>query len=300
MGRPDATLAWHANQETVLRYRGILDIDEVGSHGGLAVELGLSDRTLTVTSDGEVLGRYPIDDIGVTRVGSDRFDLRVGTDQLVFTADDAIRFSYEAVPAIESARTHRAHSASGRIRSWLSRPAAADGTVRAVTPAGRAFTPAEAVLSLAEMREKLEEMASVDSSSDETDEVPVPRPMSVPESRREVPESGSPLGCVGIRSDGGMCGADVVTVRGFCRAHDPDNHRARHQAEDETTQAATRVRRLAADNLDDVVARLERAVAEVHEGKLDPQQALAMASLAHAMVETIELAKSKEAQNRTT
>jgi hypothetical protein len=36
-------------------------------------------------------------------------------------------------------------------------------------------------------------------------------------------------------------------------------------------------------------------VAEVHEGKLDPQQAIAMASLAHALVETIELAKSEEA-----
>jgi hypothetical protein len=69
----------------------------------------------------------------------------------------------------------------------------------------------------------------------------------------------------------------------------------RREVHERTTRAADRVRRLASENLDDVVARLERAVAEVHEGKLDPQQAIAMASLAHALVETIELAKSEEA-----
>lgn len=254
---------------------------------------------MTVTSDGEVLGKYPIDDIAVSRVGSDRFDLRVGTDQLVFTADDAIRFSYEAIPAIESARSNRAHSASNRILSWLSRSAVGDGTARTETPAGKAFTPAEALVSLAEMRERLEEVGSMDSTPAEVDDVPeIPRPMSVPDPSPALPAIA--LSCMGIRSDGRVCGADAVTVRGFCLAHDPDHHRERRDAHEETTRAANRVRRMAADNLDDVVARLERAVAEVHEGKLDPQQALAMASLAHAMVETIEVAKSREAKNRTT
>lgn len=258
----------------------------------------MSDRTLTVTSDGEVLGKYPIDDIAVSRVGSDRFDLRVGSDQLVFTADDAILFSYEALPAIESARSSRAHGASSRIRTWLSRSAVGDGTVRTDTPAGKAFTPAESVLSLAEMRDRLEAVGSIGSSSGESDQMSeVPRPMSVPD---PLPASSARgLTCMGIRSDGRVCGAETVTVRGFCLAHDPDHHRERQDAHEQATRAAKRVRRAAADNLDDVVARLERAVAEVHEGKLDPQQALAMASLAHAMVETIEVAKSREAKNRT-
>lgn len=105
--------------------------------------------------------------------------------------------------------------------------------------------------------------------------------------------------CLGIRSDGKPCGSSMLGPNGFCFTHDPHRALQRRVIQEQTTRAAERVRRSSFENLDDVVARLERAVAEVHEGRLDPQAALAMASLAHAMIDTIELAKSSEPKDRS-
>ena len=296
-----------------------MEIDATQRSGGLPVELDLSDRALTVSADGELLGSYPLEEVAVARVGSDRFDLHVGSDQLVFTADDAIRFSYEAMPMIESSRLERLHDPVARFRSWWrTRITEADGAAQrpseADMPAGRAFTPSEQRMSLAEMRHRLDALATEPVS-----EAPIPvavehvprrvaRSMSsdVPpaenpgETPKEPETSVAVATCMGIRSDGKICGSAAVSPRGFCFAHDPDRHVERREVHERTTKAADRVRRSAAENLDDVVARLERAVAEVHEGRLDPQQALAMASLAQAMVETIELAKTQEAEKRAT
>jgi hypothetical protein len=278
----------------------------------------LTDRSLTVTSSGELLGTYPIEDVGVARVGGDRFDLHVGSERLVFTADDSLRFSYEAVPLIESAQ-RRPQVAASRLGAWLRRlfPVAAD-TDAADSPAtapapepkvptsvGRAFTPTRDSPSLSDMRQDLVRPAPDETGTGATakggaavaEQAPIARSMSSDAASDTAPPPGAPVGsCIGIRSDGKICGSAAVSERGFCFAHDPDRHVERREVMDKTTKAADRVRRSALENLDDVVARLERAVAEVHEGRLDPQQALAMASLAQAMVETIELAKSDEAR----
>ncbi|HSJ27538.1 MAG TPA: hypothetical protein VLB67_04960 [Acidimicrobiia bacterium] len=274
-----------------------------------------------MTSSGELLGTYPIEEVGVARVGSDRFDLQVGSERLVFTADDSLRFSYEALPLIESAR-RRPQVTASRFRSWLKRrlPVVVEAEApdreatppaqepKAPTPVARAFTPTRESPSLSEMRADLQRRTSeVVSAGTEnpamvgSEEVPVARSMSSDPVHEQAPPPGAPVGsCIGIRSDGKICGSAAVSERGFCFAHDPDRHVERREVMDKTTRAADRVRRSALENLDDVVSRLERAVAEVHEGRLDPQQALAMASLAQAMVETIELAKSDEAgRNRT-
>lgn len=280
----------------------------------------MSDRVLTVSADGELLGSYPLEDVAVSRVGSDQFDLHVGTDQLMFTADDAIRFSYEAMPLIETSRTELLQDPVARFRSWwrariTEGESAPERPTPAEMPAGRAFTPSEARLSLSEMRARLHEVAA--GTVPETtiavavEDIPrrVARSMSsaLPtDETSEDPQSDEPdafsavASCMGIRSDGKICGSAAVSPRGFCFAHDPDRHVERREVHEQTTAAADRVRRSATENLDDVVARLERAVAEVHEGRLDPQQALAMASLAQAMVDTIELAKSQEAEKRAT
>lgn len=304
--------------ESVLRYRGILEIDTTERGGGLPVELDLTRRALTVSSDGEVLGDYPLGEVAVSRIGSDRFDLRVGSDQLLFTADDAIRFSYEAMPMIESVQRDLAVHRVDRLREWwrartsvVAEPSAAPIEAERLvgeTPAGRAFTASETSVSLAEVRSRIGatrgSAAATDVSTIERPESPPPIPRSM--SSQDVatatpspdPEPG--LTCMGIRSDGKICGSAAISERGFCYAHDPDRHMERRDVHDKTTRAADRVRRTAAQNLNDVAARLERAVAEVHEGKLDPQQALAMASLAQALVDTIELAKSEEAGKQPT
>lgn len=261
-----------------------------------------------VTSDGETLGRYPIDQIEVSRLGSDRFDLRVGDDQLVFTAEDAIRFSYEAMPMIQSLRGHQLSHPVDRVLAWWRKrnemeptPAAA-ASVITETPAGRAFTASENKVSLSSMRQRVEAAGRGDPDvSPRVDAPRTGRSMSTHDEAADLPpDPVTGLTCLGIRSDGKICGSAAVSPRGFCFAHDPDRHVERREVQEQTTKAADRVRRAPAENLDDVVARLERAVAEVHEGKLDPQQALAMAAVAHAMVETIELAKSQEAEKRRT
>ena len=298
-----------------------MEIDATQRNGGLPVELTVSDRVLTVSSDGELLGSYPLEDVAVARVGSDRFDLHVGTDQLLFTADDAIRFSYEAMPLIETSRTERLQDPVARFRSWWrTRITEGEGAVERPTgpdmPAGRAFTPSDARVSLSEMRRRIDEVAAgpvpETSTAVAVEDLPrrVARSMSSDLPAAEMSEdpaepdepdaSVAVASCMGIRSDGKICGSAAVSPRGFCFAHDPDRHVERREVHEQTTQAADRVRRSATENLDDVVARLERAVAEVHEGRLDPQQALAMASLAQAMVDTIELAKSQEAEKRAT
>ncbi|MEX2423382.1 MAG: hypothetical protein WD990_05330 [Acidimicrobiia bacterium] len=279
----------------------------------------MSDRALTVSADGELLGSYPLEDVAVARVGSDRFDLHVGTDQLVFTADDAIRFSYEAMPLIETSRTQLLGDPVARFRSWWKTritegEGAGERPTSAEMPAGKAFTPSETRVSLSAMRQRLDESAagSVSETAVAVEDLPrrIARSMSSdlfaadasknPAGFDEPEVSTAVASCMGIRSDGKICGSAAVSPRGFCYAHDPDRHVERREVHEQTTKAADRVRRSATENLDDVVARLERAVAEVHEGRLDPQQALAMASLAQAMVDTIELAKSQEAEKRAT
>jgi hypothetical protein len=267
------------------------------------VELAFTDRTLTVSAGGETLGSYPIEEVDVSRVGSNRFDLRVGSDTLMFTPDDATGFSYEALPMLESARNHRSQQAVNRVRTWWRAKAEAvqqgGAPVDEVTPAGRAFTPTKDRIPLAELRRRLH--VNVDLAEDLDARHPSPaeperRSMSVGRTGSETNvESNTASTCIGVRADGNICGSAAISERGFCFAHDPERSIERRQAGEKTNQAAARVRRSSSENLDDVVARLERAVAEVHEGRLDPEQAMAMASLAHAMVETIELAKSEEA-----
>jgi hypothetical protein len=298
-----------------LRYRGILEIDATRRSGGLPVELALTGRSLTVSTDDETLGTYPIDDIDVARVGSDRFDLRVGSEELLFTADDAIRFSYEAIPFIEAAHADRLVRTVDKVRSWWGAKTSTPQPVmkqeepvpvelETVTSAGRAFSGARTGTSLSELRRRLGSMEDAPPALEGEPVVPeqvveppptVSRSMSVDRSVGDAPrEPYAGITCMGVRADGKVCGSAVVSERGFCFAHDPDRIAQRREIQQHTARAAERVRRASGQNLDDVVARLERAVAEVHEGRLDPQQALAMASLAHAMVETIELAKSKE------
>lgn len=277
------------------------------------MELDLTRRALTVSSDGEVLGDYPLAEVAVSRIGSDRFDLRVGSDQLLFTADDAILFSYEAMPVIESVRRDPVAHPVDRLREWwrarMSVVAEPSGStsdrerLRGETPAGRAFIPSETSVSLADVRSRIAtargSAVATHVSTVERPESrqPIPRSMSSADEAAPVPPPDPEPGitCMGIRSDGKICGSAAISERGFCYAHDPDRYMERREVHDKTTRAADRVRRAAAENLNDVAARLERAVAEVHEGRLDPQQALAMASLAQALVETIELAKSEEA-----
>ncbi len=100
--------------------------------------------------------------------------------------------------------------------------------------------------------------------------------------------------CPGIRSDGGTCGSLAIGAAGFCFAHDPALAGERKLMTERVNQTVRRARATDPD-LEALVGRLELAVGQVQDGSLDPQQALAMASLVQAMCDTIGVSRRKDA-----
>lgn len=273
----------------------------------------MSERRLDVTDADETIASYPLDRVRVTRVASDRFEIDVGQEQLVFVADDAIRFSYEGMPAIEAARS-LGQPLVERVGDWLRSLAAGrvDEAPLPPTPQVHRSVPYAAPemrwrprgATLAPEHPSAAPAGTADWANDGLPlEIPSGDDGSSDLEHPLAPVAAASVGgvtCVGIRSDGKPCGSTAVGPGGLCFAHDPARYRERQRVEEQTVLAAERVRKSPTENLGDVVARLERAVAEVHEGRLDPQRALAMASLAQAMIDTIEFAKSEEARDRRT
>lgn len=324
-----------------MRYRGTLEVEPSREGGGLPVLLDLTDRRLTVTSDGDILGTYPISQVHVARRGSDRFDLQVADEHLVFTAEDALRFSYEAMPAIAAGSQDTPQQVLTKVRNWWKdrtepSDAVAGEPVESPTPEpprvdasepppvverrNPDFTPEpSSTVSLAELRRRFRSNVVDDPEpvtatrpdapvreQDVAEEPATPRHLDRRvidlSERREEAKPAPPEGvaletCKGLRADGTPCGSAVVSERGFCFAHDPERAVERRRVQEQTNAAAQRVRRSGRD-MADVLERLERAVVEVHEGRLDPQQALAMASLAQAMIDTIELTSKTEKPER--
>ena len=92
--------------------------------------------------------------------------------------------------------------------------------------------------------------------------------------------------CAATRADGSPCRA-TPGADGLCFAHSPalreKTAAARRQGGENRSNAARAVARAPRD-VRDLLKTLLGAVAEVHEGRLDPKQATAMAALAGAAV----------------
>lgn len=357
-----------------MRFRGTLEPESARGGGGLPVVLDISDRRVVVTTGDDTLGTYPISEVHVERRGSDRFDFQVGGELLTFTADDALRFSYEAMPMLTAPGVDSSSQVLTRVKSWwrdrtesvrdeveeagdfdeddqaLSFLDEPDPPPEKVNPD---FKPASGGPSLSDLRRRFgterltdlhEENGAGEAPPTDTgvasfafdtigteervEDPPVqPPPIEPPPLFRPPPETApveepsvAPIAawasappsvvtediakpapssslaavtCAGLRSDGTRCGSAVVSERGFCFAHDPDRADERRRVEKETTAAARRVRRNGQD-LSEVLARLERAVIDVHEGRIQPEQAMAMASLAQAMVDTMNIARAEK------
>lgn len=96
--------------------------------------------------------------------------------------------------------------------------------------------------------------------------------------------------CRGIRRDGQPCQSPALSSSGWCFAHDPDRADERVEARrrgGQNRSNAARLRGLVPSGLVGVYDRLEKALGEVHDGKLDPRQASAMAAIARAMVNVL-------------
>jgi hypothetical protein len=92
--------------------------------------------------------------------------------------------------------------------------------------------------------------------------------------------------CAAIRRDGQPCAAPALPRSPFCFAHDPERAEQRTAARSRgghNRANVVRLRGLAPARLLPIYDRLERALAEVHDGTLEPPRASAMAALARAM-----------------
>ena len=108
----------------------------------------------------------------------------------------------------------------------------------------------------------------------------------------ETPSAAQRRVCGGVKKDGTPCQARAL-VEGRCIGHAPGAQEARRTGGHSTSKAA-RASRLLPVRLRPIVQLLEGALQEVHEGKLAPQAAQALASLARAIVTTFQAGEIEE------
>jgi hypothetical protein len=80
-----------------MKFSGRLQI-EADPREWLKTDLSLAQGRLELTSGTEVLGSWSMSQVKAERVEGDRFQLLLGDDRALFAADDALAFSYEALP----------------------------------------------------------------------------------------------------------------------------------------------------------------------------------------------------------
>lgn len=102
--------------------------------------------------------------------------------------------------------------------------------------------------------------------------------------------------CKAITNDGQSCWG-IAHPSGFCFAHDPALEQKREAGRVNGGRNSSRVARLdklMPRRLRPVYDRLETALQDVHEGRLDIGRAKAMASLAGAMVRVLQAGELEE------
>jgi hypothetical protein len=80
-----------------MKFSGRLQI-EADPREWLKTDLSLAQGRLELTSGSELLGSWSMSQVKAERVEGDRFALLLGDDRALFAADDALAFSYEALP----------------------------------------------------------------------------------------------------------------------------------------------------------------------------------------------------------
>jgi hypothetical protein len=106
-----------------------------------------------------------------------------------------------------------------------------------------------------------------------------------------------PKRCKATKLNGEPCQAAAITPAGYCFTHEPklsaERDRARQKG-GKNSAKIVRIRGLIPPRLVEVYDTLEAALGEVHDGKLSPGQAGAMASIARAMVAVLESGQLEE------
>ena len=82
-----------------MKFSGRLQI-EADPRNWLKTELSLNQARVELVSGDEILGSWSTAQVKAERLEGDRFQLQLGGDRAVFAADDALAFSYEALPVL--------------------------------------------------------------------------------------------------------------------------------------------------------------------------------------------------------
>jgi hypothetical protein len=82
-----------------MRFSGRLQI-EADPHNWLKADLMVAKGRVELVSGSELLGSWSTGQVVAERVEGDRFSLQLGEDRALFIADDALSFSYEAMPQL--------------------------------------------------------------------------------------------------------------------------------------------------------------------------------------------------------
>ncbi len=114
----------------------------------------------------------------------------------------------------------------------------------------------------------------------------------MPKHRRSKPKQ-----CTGQRRDGRLCTAPAIASADYCFAHDPARvaeRQAARQRGGRHRASVVRLRGLMPPRLVPIYELLESALGEVHEGSLKAGQAIAMATLARALVAVLQAGEMEE------
>lgn len=102
-----------------MRFSGRLQI-EADPVEWLKTDLSLTQGRVELTSGNEVLGSWSMSQVKAERIEGDRFELLLGDDRALFAADDALAFSYEAMPHLTKRHIIAGPTGlRGRIRNSL-------------------------------------------------------------------------------------------------------------------------------------------------------------------------------------
>jgi hypothetical protein len=105
-----------------MKFSGRLQI-EADPRNWVKTDLNLSQGRLELVSGGDVLGSWSTAQVKAERVEGDKFQLHLGDDRLIFAADDALAFSYEALPVLAKKSVLAvAGGLRGKLRKGLAAP----------------------------------------------------------------------------------------------------------------------------------------------------------------------------------
>lgn len=127
-----------------MRFRGHLELPH-DPDSRLPVDLRVADHALSLSAGDEALGSWSVKDVRLKSLGDGRFDLKLGGERLVFSAEDAASFAHTGVPAITGKPESDDQSMLDKLRSKFTPKPEPEEAVNASSdgPTWRTVTTAE-------------------------------------------------------------------------------------------------------------------------------------------------------------